>query len=330
MSDITVLVTGASGFVGGHMVHFLHEKGVRVKAMVRDEEKNVSLRNLRGVELVTADLRDSNSLKRAVDGVTHIYNIASLFRRAGLYEDIFFDINVNGVKRLFEAAIEAGVQRIVHCSTVGVLGDVKNPPATENTECNPGDVYQRTKLEGEKIAMDFYRSGKMRGVVIRPAMVYGPGDTRNQKLFKMIAKRCFFYVGKGDAYVHFIHVSDLVRAFFLAMNKCDLNAETYIISGERAVPLYEMVNVIADTLHVRRPWLHLPVKPMQCLGSICEAICMPLHIEPPIFRRRVDFFTKNRHFDSSKAKRDLGFEPQNNFKQELIDIIDWYRKAGWL
>jgi len=329
MNEGLSLVTGASGFVGGHVVRLLLDKGVRVRAMIRDRKKANTLDGL-DVETVVADLQDAASLRRAVEGVDHVYGIASLFRQAGLPEEVFHDINAEGIRRLFDAAIDAGVKRIVHCSTVGVLGHVADPPGTEESPYNPGDMYQRTKLEGEKIAMEYFRSGKMRGVVIRPAMIYGPGDTRNLKLFRMISKGHFFYVGPGRECVHFIDVRDLASAFHLAMTRDELNAEVYIIAGERPVPLVEMVDSIADTLGVKRPCIHLPVRPMQWLGSACEAICTPMHINPPIFRRRVDFFTKNRHFDASKARRDLGFEPARSFDEELADIIAWYKEHGWL
>jgi nucleoside-diphosphate-sugar epimerase len=311
------------------MVRFLVEKGVPVRAMVRDEEKADRLSSS-GVEVVVADLRAKEALAGAVRGVERVYHIASLFRQAGFPEEVFRDINAEGVRRLFDAAIDAGVRRIVHCSTVGVLGHVADPPGTEESPYSPGDMYQRTKLEGEKIAMEYFRSGRMRGVVIRPAMIYGPGDTRNLKLFRMIARGMFFYVGKGDCFVHFVDVRDLVRAFYLAMTKNDLNAEVYIIPGQRAVPLTEMVNLVADKLAVRRPRLHIPVKPMQWLGSLCEAVCRPVGIEPPLYRRRVDFFTKNRHFDGSKAERDLGYKPRTTFEEEISEILDWYREQGWL
>jgi nucleoside-diphosphate-sugar epimerase len=311
------------------MVRYLADRGIAVRAMVREESKADALREA-GVEVVTADLRSEDALKAAVHGVAQVYHIASLFRQAGFPEEVFRDINAEGVRRLFDAAIEAGVRRLVHCSTVGVLGHVAEPPGTEESPYNPGDMYQRTKLEGEKIAMEYFRSGKMRGVVIRPAMIYGPGDTRNLKLFKMIAKGVFFYVGKGDCSVHFVDVRDLVRAFHLAMTKEDLNAEVYIIPGRRAVPLTEMVALVADKLGVKRPRLHVPVKPMQWLGSLCEAVCRPVGIEPPLYRRRVDFFTKNRHFDGSKAERDLGYRASATFEEEVREIIDWYKKEGWL
>jgi len=324
------LVSGASGFVGGHLVKLLSREGRRVRAMVRNPDKAVDLQQLPGVEIVVGDLRDPKSLQRAVSGVRRVYHIAALFRQAGFPDEVFYDVNREGTRRMLEAAIAAGVERFVHCSTVGVLGHIAEPPADENTPYNPGDVYQRSKMEGEKVALEYFREGRMRGVVIRPAMIYGPGDMRTLKLFRMVARRRFFYVGAGSAHVHFIDVRDLVRAFMAAMDRGHLNGEIYIIAGERALPLKEMVEMIAARLGVPPPRLHLPVKPMQWAGSLCEAVCTPLGIEPPLFRRRVDFFTKSRWFDASKARRDLDFRPSRTFEEELDDIIGWYREHGYL
>lgn len=324
-----MLVTGATGYVGGWLVEHLAGRGYAVRALVRDVGKAERLEKL-GVEIAEGDLRDAPSLARAVEGVRGVFHIAAIFRQAGLPGSVYYDVNAEGTRRLFEAAVKAGVRRIVHCSTVGVLGHIERPPATEETPYNPGDVYQRSKMEGEKVALEYFRSGRLGGVVIRPAMVYGPGDTRNLKLWRMIARRRFFYVGPGQCYVHFVDVRDLVRAFELAMQKDHLNGEIYIIAGQKAVPLTVMVNLIADRLGVPHPRWHLPARPVQWLGSICEAVCTPLRIPPPIFRRRVDFFTKSRWFDGSKAARDLGFKPSKTFEEEIAEITDWYRDHGWL
>jgi len=323
------LVTGASGFVGGVLVEHLLQLGRPVRAMVRNPAAAPALQQ-KGAEVVQADLRDAASLQRAVRGVSRVYHIAALFRQAGLPEREYYEVNAEGTRRLLQACTEAGVRRVVHCSTVGVLGHIARPPADESTPYNPGDVYQRSKMEGEKIALEFFRSGRLRGVVIRPAMIYGPGDRRTLKIFRMVARRRFFYVGRGDLEVHFIHVRDLARAFVLAMDHEEINGEVYIIAGERPLPLKEMVGIIARQLGVPAPRIHLPVKPMQWLGSLCEAVCTPLHIPPPIFRRRVDFFTKRRSFDASKAARELGFRPEKTVEEEIAEITDWYRRHGWL
>jgi nucleoside-diphosphate-sugar epimerase len=323
------LVTGAGGYLGSEVVKTLLAAGQSVRAMVRDRSAAQALRGL-DVEIVEGDLRDMPSLKRAAAGIKGVHHIASIFRQANQTEEYFYDVNAEGTRRLLEASIEAGVSRFIHCSTGGVLGHIANPPGNENSPHNPGDMYQRSKLEGEKIALEYFQAERIKGLVIRPAMIYGPGDTRNLKLFRMIAKRRFFYVGKGRASVHFVDVRDLAKAFLLAMEKEHLNGGIYHIAGSRAAPLKEMVEIICRELGVPRPWLHLPVKPMQVLGSVCEAVCVPLKIQPPIFRRRVDFFTKDRNFDCSKAVKELGYAPAKSFEEEIKETIGWYRQQGWI
>lgn len=321
------LVTGAAGFVGSFVTKLLLDQGYQVRAMVRNPKQVEALEKI-GAEVAIADMKDIESLRVAVTDVKGIFHIAGLFRQAGLPESEFDAVNAVGTKNLFEVAIESGVSRIIHCSTVGVIEPRQDIPSTEEDPYSPADMYQRSKMDGEKIALEFYQSGNISGVVIRPAMIYGPGDERTLKIFKMVSKGNFFYVGKGDKLVHWIDVRDLARAFLLGMHHEELNAEIYIIAGRTAIPLKDMADLVADKLGVRKPWLHLPVKPMQWLGSLCEAVCTPLKINPPIFRRRVDFYTKSRNFDGSKAESQLGFEPLQNFNEEINDIIESYKSLG--
>lgn len=323
------LVTGGTGFVGGHMIDLLLEKRERVRALVRNSQQAKSLET-RGIELVEGNLNDKESLRRAVSGCKGVFHIGAVFREAKLPDSAYFEINVEGTRKLFEASIEACVPRIIYCSTNGVHGDVKNPPADETYPYAPCDVYQESKVASEKIVFDFYRSGKISGVIIRPAMIYGPKDTRLLKIFKMINKGRFFYVGPGNALCHFIDVRDLVVAFYEAMMRTNLNAEAYLIANDRIIPLNEFCNLVADILGVRHPWIHIPLVPMQLLGDLCEYICKPFGIEPPLYRRRVDFYIKNRSFRVDKAKRDLGFSPARSFEGEVKDIVNWCRKSGYL
>ena len=325
----TYLVTGASGFVGGYLVRHLLDQGIRVRAMVRDENNAKDLKGL-GVEVVVAELWDADSLVRAVTGVRGVYHIAALFRQHGFADRIFREVNADGTRRLLDASIQAGVRRFIHCSTVGVLGDIVHPPADESTPYGPGDIYQQTKMEGEKLALEAFRSGQMSGVVIRPAMIYGPGDQRTLKLFRMIARKRFFYVGRGLALVHWIDVRDLVRAFQLAMDHQERNGEIYMIAGKSQMPLRTLCEEVAGQLGVSPPWLSLPVRPIQWAGSLCEVLCRPWGIEPPLYRRRVDFYTKHRSFDGSKAERELGFTPSRTFKEEVADIIASYQETQML
>lgn len=329
MKEGKFLVTGANGFLGSNLVEHLAGQGIQIRAMVRNLKKSENIRQFCS-DIVEGDLRDPASLRRAADGIAGVYNIAATYREGGLPDSTYQDINATGVKNLLDAAIDAGVRRFVHCSTVGVLGDCKEIPATETTPYNPGDIYQRTKLEGENIALDYFRSKKIEGVVLRPGIIWGPGDTRTLKIFRMVARGVFFYVGSGENLLHYVDARDLARAFRLAMENDRLNAEVYIIPGERPMTTRQLAELIAQELGVRKPWLHLPVKPMQLLGEICERICIPLGINPPIYRRRVDFYTKNRSFSGAKAERDLGFRPTQSSDSEVREITRWYRDHGWL
>lgn len=323
------LVTGAAGFVGKQLVRELLSKGENVRAMVRKQEDVSELQEL-GAEVIIADLKNKASLSKAVEDVQIVYHIAAIFRQAGLPDEEFFRVNAEGTKDLLDASISAGVKRFIHCSTVGVHGHIENPPGKENTQLNPGDVYQRSKLQGEEIARSYFQRGLIRGVVIRPAMIYGPGDTRTFKLFKMIAERKFIFIGHSNVDLHFIDVRDLAKGFYLAGSRDDINNEVFILAGKEAVPLRLLTKKIACILDVPPPKFTIPALPIQLLGSACEAICTPLKINPPIYRRRVDFFTKSRNFDYSKAGSDLGYQPTQDIWGELVDIVDSYTTTGKL
>ncbi|BHH86311.1 NAD-dependent epimerase/dehydratase family protein [Desulforhopalus sp. 52FAK] len=329
MTQQRYLVTGAAGFVGSNLVRVLVEQGVLVRAMVRPGGQKLE-GDLTGVEVVEADFTDPSVYPEVLQGISGVYHIAALFRQQGFPEEVFRRINAEGVRTLLDACVSAGIKRFIHCSTVGVLGHIEHPPADENTPYQPGDMYQQTKMEGELIALDYFKSGKIGGNVIRPGMVYGPGDMRTLKLFSMIAKGRFFYVGQGEATVHFVDVRDLARSFILAMEHTDVNGEVFIIAGDTVMPLKDLAQMIAERCNVRKPWIKLPVKPMQMAGTLCEMICSPFGIEPPLYRRRVDFFTKDRSFNTDKAKRLLGFESRQGVGEELDDIIKWYRTNSYL
>lgn len=320
------LVTGAGGFAGSYLVDALLSKGYKVRGLVRKEDQASKLIS-KGAEAIIGDIKSEEDLKKATDGVYGVFHIAALFRQAGLPDSEYTSVNRDAVDTLFRVAVENGVKRIIHCSTGGVHSGVKNPPITEETPYYPGDLYQDTKLQGELVAQDWFKSGKIKGAIIRPAMVYGPGDTRTLKLFRMISKGRFFFVGNGQAEVHWIDVRDLAQSFILAMENESLAGDIFVIAGERVFALKEFCTLVACLLNVRPPWLHIPVFPMKALGLACEILCKPFGIEPPIYRRRVDFFTKRRWFDTSKAKKVLGFTPSQTILGELRDILESYKEA---
>jgi nucleoside-diphosphate-sugar epimerase len=326
---VRVLVTGATGFTGGHLARALAARGYEVAALVRNAAGAADLARA-GVELRPGDLLDEASLARAVRDVSVVYNIAAIYREAGLPADRYDAVNARAVGSVIDAAAAAGVKRVVHCSTVGVHGHIETPPANEDAPFAPGDVYQRTKLRGEQIARERAGRTDVELTIVRPSGIYGPGDRRLLKLFRSVARRRFVILGSGRIFYHVTYVDDLVEGFRLAGEIPAAAGRTYIIAGEDIPTLTELVRVIADESGVPPPALKLPVWPVWVAGVLCEAACAPVGLEPPIYRRRVDFFTKSRAFDISRARTELGYQPKVGLREGVRRTLAWYRQAGWL
>jgi dihydroflavonol-4-reductase len=326
----TVLVTGATGFTGGHLARALARQGARVRVLVRDPSRAGDLASIPGIELCVGDLRDARARERAVEGVGTVYNIAAIYRQAGIPAAAYRAINTDAVADLVRAAGQAGARRVVHCSTVGVHGDVEHPPATEDAPLRPGDVYQQTKLEGERVARDAAQASGVELVIARPSGIYGPGDRRLLKLFRGVARRRFPILGAGDIYYHLTYIDDLVEGFRLCGTVPAAAGRTYILAGGEVGTLNELVNLVAEEAGVAPRSLHLPVWPFFLAGALCEAVCVPLRIEPPLYRRRVDFFTKSRAFDIARARAELGFAPLVGLRDGIRRTLAWYRSKCWL
>ena len=328
---MVILVTGATGFTGGHLAGTLAARGHHVRALVRDRRRVPDTdpalvsshaprlddaSNSPPIELVIGDLRDAAAVGRAVQGVEVVYNIAAVYRQAGLSTETYRAVNALAVGDLVEQAARAGVRRVVHCSTVGVHGDVEHPPADEDAPLRPGDVYQRTKVEGEELARAAAARFGVEVTIARPSGIYGPRDRRLLKLFRNTVRR-FPTLGRGDIYYHLTYIDDLVEGFRLCGEHPAAANRTYILAGPQMTRLNDVTAAIADIAGVRPQRWHLPVWPFWLAGAACEAICAPLGVEPPIFRRRVDFFTKSRAFDITRARTEIGYAPSIGLREGI-------------
>lgn len=324
-----VLVTGATGFTGNCLARRLAADGHTVRALVRDAGRAADLRAA-GIGLVVGDLRDPAAVARSVEGAEVVYHIAAIYRQAGVPASEYRAVNVDAVRTLVEAAARTGARRVVHCSTVGVHGDVEHPPASEDAPLRPGDIYQRTKLEGEQVARETAARTQVELTIARPSGIYGPGDRRLLKLFRGVARRRFVVLGSGKIYYHLTYVDDLVEGFRLCGQVPAAAGRTYILAGAEVMILDELVRVIAEEAGVAPLRWHWPVWPFWLAGAICEAVCVPLRIEPPLYRRRVDFFTKSRAFDITRARTELGYRPRVGLREGIRRTLEWYREQGWI
>jgi nucleoside-diphosphate-sugar epimerase len=326
---VRVLVTGATGFTGGHLARTLAARGDAVRALVRDRARAQDLAAA-GIELADGDVRDPQALARAAATVEVVYHIAAIYRQAGVPASAYRDVNATAVERVIEAAARGGARRVVHCSTVGVHGDVEHPPANEDAPLRPGDVYQVTKLEGERLARAAAERLGIEVTIARPSGIYGAGDRRLLRLFRGVARRRWITLGRGEIYYHLTHIDDLVEGFRLCGEHPAAANRTYILAGGEVTTLNELVRRIAGIAGVPPPTRHLPVWPFWIAGAMCEAVCVPLGIEPPLYRRRVDFFTKSRAFDITRARTEIGYAPRVTLADGIRRTLEWYRARGWV
>jgi dihydroflavonol-4-reductase len=326
---VNVALTGASGFTAGRVLAALLERGHQVVALVRPRSLTPALVGS-GARIVPGDLLDTSAVADLVQGADAVVHVAAVYRTAGHSDAYYHDVNVGGTERLLDAAAHAGVARFVHTSTVGVYGHVKHAPADEDSAMAPGDVYQETKAAADRLALSYHRSRGVPVTVVRPGAIYGPGDMRLLKIFRAIARGRYLQVGSGRACYHPVYIDDLVAGFGLALDRPEAVGEAFILAGPRYVSQNELAACIARQTGGRVLPLRIPAAPLRWAGALCEAVCIPLGLEPPLHRRRVEFFTNNRAFSIEKARRRLGYAPEVDLEEGVRRTAAWYRDAGWL
>lgn len=318
-----VLITGGGGFVGSHLVESQLGQGHRVRTVDLHVEHLAHLAGHPLLEVVVGDMTDAAMVTQLVDGIDVVYHLASAHLQTSVPDARYWEVNVEGTKRLLQAASAAGVTRVVHCSSVGVFGEITDPPADETTPCRPTNIYERTKLAGEQAALAFAQHAGLPVVVVRPAWVYGPRCPRTQKLFHTINKGRFVLIGNGQALRHPIYVSDAVAGLEVCATADTAPGNVYVIAGATPVTVATLARMIADVVGVRVPRWRIPVAPAKALAYALQFVCKPLHREPPFSRRSIDFFVKDNAYDIGKAEHQLGFHPRVDLREGLTKTWRW-------
>lgn len=325
------LVTGASGYTGQVLTRKLCDLGFAVRAIARPSSDIAALEGL-PVEWVRGDVFDPAVIDRATQGVEYLFHVAAAYRDAGITDQTYYDVHVKSTQLLAEALrVKPGFKRFVHVSTVGVHGHIDEPPANEEYRFSPGDIYQRTKAEAEEWISRYAGETGLPLAVVRPAAIYGPGDRRLLKLFRLASKPVFPLFGKSRGLYHLIHVDDLTDIFITAALHPDAVGEAFIAGNPEPSSLQQIANAVSRELGGRQVrFVRLPAWPLFLAADLCEAICKPLGVAPPLYRRRVAFFTKDRSFDTTKLQKRLGYRFSVPVEEGIGSTARWYRKAGWL
>lgn len=326
-----ILITGGTGFIGSRLALRCLERGDSVSILGQEntaaESQNRRWIEEKGAKVVLASVTEREKLSDLLIGCEIVYHLAAAQHEMNVPDQRFWEVNVQGTKNILEASIHAGVRRFIHGSTIGVYGALQGE-ITERSPCAPDNIYGLTKLEGERLVVS-YRD-RLPVVIIRIPEVYGPGDRRLLKLFKAISKGFFPIIGKGKNHHHLIYIDDLLEGLILAAgSKCE-TGETFLLAGKEAPTTNSMVAVIAEELKVKIPKIHIPFLPLLLLATLLETVLRPMGIQPPIHRRRLDFFKKSFLLSGDKAAAAFGFQPRFTFHKGVFQTAHWYKKTGYL
>lgn len=322
---MTVLVTGATGFLGTSLVRRLLLDGARVRVLARSAQKARPLTD-DGAEAVIGDVTDRASIATAVDGARVVYHLAGRLFDPWVPASEYRRTHVEGTKLLLERAREASVERFVHCSTTGVLGPTGDEPADEDAPVRPTNAYEASKAEAERAV----RESALPAVIARPGLVYGPGDVHLLPFFRAVLRRRFRPIGRRPVWLHPIYIADMTDALMSCGRKAEAVGECFNLAGREPVSLAELADAIARAGGTRLPRGHIPLPAAHAVAAIGDRLPSRLQAAAPLTSSRLDFLTRSRVYDVSKARRLLGFAAKTELPAGAAESMAWYRDEGYL
>ncbi len=322
-----VLVTGGAGFIGSHLVDYLYKKGCRIKTVDINTRQEKTVSPNRVTEII-GDITRQEIIQNLLADIDIVFHLAGLVTQKNAGPADYWKVNVDATRRLLEESKKQKVQRFIYCSSDSVSGKIKELPAKESDACLPDNIYGVTKYAAEKEVLKFKKLLEV--VIVRPTRVYGPGDMRMLKIFKQIKKKRFYLVGKGEALIHPVFVTDVLNGLELCVLKDNISGQIFYLGGDKTLCLREFLNTIAAYFRINLPGFVIP-SPIAMFGVLSyEVLCKLLRIKPLFSRRNLEFFTRNRAYDISKAKRVLGYSPQVDIVEGIRFSGDWYNAKGYL
>ena len=298
------MITGGSGFIGSRLAIKSREMGYFVKVLTQvntaAEEENLDEMRSHGIEVFVGAVTDKDIAERAVKDADVVFHLAAAQHEANVPDEYFRNINVEGTRTVIEACIREGVGRFVYGGTIGVYGSALDGEIDEESPQRPENIYGVTKAEAEKLVAEY--ADKMPVSIVRISETYGPGDRRLLKLFKAIDSGMFFMIGPGENKHQLIYVDDLIDGLYLAATTGNAVNETFVLAGREVLTTNEMANSIAKAVGKSVRKLRAPLWVFMLAATILETVLKPLGIQPPLHRRRMDFFQKELLFFQGKAQ----------------------------
>ncbi|WIG59811.1 MAG: dTDP-glucose 4,6-dehydratase [Ktedonobacterales bacterium] len=324
-----VLITGATGFLGTALARRLLDEGDEVRVLARSRSKAAPL-VARGAELIEGDVTDAAAVRAAVAGVAVVYHLAGKLYVSGVPASEYQRIHVEGTRTMLAACrAQRGLTRFVHCGTTGVLGATGATPAAEVAPYAPTNAYEATKRDAEVLVREEAWNG-FPAVIVRPGLVYGPGDLHLLGFFKAIQRRLFRPIGRETVWFHPIYVDDMIEAFVRCGSDPRAVGECFHIAGREPVTIDTLAATIAGALDVPPPRGHIPLPAARAVATACDALPARLRQSAPLTSSRLDFLTHSRVYSVAKARERLDFSADTPLAVGIGRAADWYRAEGYL
>lgn len=324
------LVTGATGFIGFHLTKILKEKSFEVRALVREESNILDLERL-DIELVKGDVRDFDSVCKALEGCQYLYHLAADYRLWVPNPKAMYETNVQGTRNIMQAALKAGTEMVVYTSTVGVLAtSVNGKPSNEKTPISFDEMvghYKKSKFIAEKEVHNFIKKG-VPAVIVNPSTPIGSMDRKPTPTGKIIVD---FLNGKMPAYLdtglNFVDVTDVAMGHWLASIYGNVG-ERYVL-GNKNMTLRQFLETLAGLAGKKPPRIRLPFLPVLLAAYVNEAFASWItHTPPKIPLTGVKMARKYMFFDCSKAIKNLKM-PQSSIEAALKMAVNWFIENGY-
>jgi nucleoside-diphosphate-sugar epimerase len=325
-----VLVTGATGFLGGRVAQLLADRGVEVRALVR---KGRDVRHLTGtrIQILDGDLSDTESLSRAVAGVSHVIHCAACSTDWAPWP-VFFESNVTGVANLVRAAArESRLERFLPVSTTDVYGYPKSPCDESHPLTDVALPYNRTKCMGEERIWNGAKELGLPVTVVRPATIYGPrGKAFVIDIARLLRQRTMAVIDGGRVRGGFCYVDNAATGIIQAATHPNTEGQAYNLTDATGVTWRQYVDTLADVLHERRPWINLPSKAAFAAASAFEAAHRNLRLggNPLLTRHAVFLLSMDQEYPTEKARRDFGFSPEISFQEGMARTAAWVQSTN--
>ncbi len=327
---MTTVVTGATGFLGSALVTALLTRQQPVRILARDEQK---ARQQFGNALTISpgEITDAVAVQQAIDGATTLYHLAGHLYHPSVPAELYRKTHVEGTRILLEACQgQTQLQRLVYVSTTGVYGVTGETPADEEAPFAPTNPYEATKLEGEQLALNAYREQGLPVTVVRPGLVYGPGDLHLLGFFVAINKGWFRVIAGGKALLHPVYIDDLIAALLLCAENPQAPGRSYNIAGEHPVSVRELATAIAHALGKDLPRGSLPLWLANLASDVFVVMPGFRGEHAPLTRSRVQFLTHSRLYDIRRAQSELGYVPNVCLEEGMQRTAAWYYKHHYL